>query len=772
MQSWMIGTVVGVFSVGWMPALTPLVYCAGSIVCALSLLWWRRGASSCFLFGLALGFGYGNGWGHSLLAARLPAVLDGQTLLLQGTITELPQWRQFSGGGQRQRFAFKLDSPACDEGMSDCLPAGSKILLSWYGDATLAVGQRWRWQAKLKRPWGLANPGSFNYQAWLAQHRFSATGSIKDQGRIQLEAERGVQLWHQRLRQYLARRLPAADTASHQVLRALTVGDRSAIGQANWRQLQAFGLNHLVVISGLHVGMVAAVGYYLGLCLGRCAGLLGIVRNSYQSAQCGAAALALAYSALAGFALPTLRALLMLACVQIFSFHLRRINLWQSLALALVLIAILDPLATHSAGFWLSFGAVALIAWLLSAWPHTRGVRRFLLLQAGLSLATGLAGSFWFGGGSWLAPLANLLAVPVVTVLVAPLCLLAAALTPLSMTAAQWCWAIAGWPVAGFFRLAEYVEQTGLSPWLQHQPGMWAVLLSLLAILLLLLPRGVPLRWLALPLLVPQFLPFHPRIAPDTLELTVFDVGQGLAALVRTEEFTLLYDTGAGDPAGPNMASSVILPWLRSRGLEQLELLVISHGDRDHASGVGTLAQHLAIQELWYGDSHFPLALPQESQQRCAAGRERRFGALKILQLHPGAAQQSSHSNDRSCVLLLDFAGYRVLLPGDISKAVEQDLLEQWGTDLAADLLLAPHHGSLSSSSSAFIRAVAPSVVVFSAGYQNRFQHPRPRVLARYRGSGVKDYETAQTGALTFVVKNGALQSINAYREQRRYYWH
>jgi competence protein ComEC len=765
----MIGTVAGVFTVGWMPVLTPLVYCAYGIACALSLLCWQRCAPSWFLFGLALGFCYGNAWGFSLLAARLPATLDGQSLVVQGTIIELPQRREFSGGGQRQRFAFELETPACGEDGGACLPAGSKILLSLYGDEQVQVGQRWRWQAKLKRPWGLANPGSFNYQAWLAQHRFSATGNIKAQGRIQLVDQRGPGLWHQHLRQYLSQRLPTADTASNQVLRALTVGDRSAVTQANWRQLQSFGLNHLVVISGLHVGMVAAVGFYLGLLLGRCGCLLGIASNSYTSAQLGAASMALAYSALAGFALPTMRALLMLACVQLFSLYRRQVNLWRSLHMALVFIAVLDPLATHSAGFWLSFGAVALIAWLLSAWPQLRGVRRFLLLQAGLSLATGLAGSFWFGGGSWLAPLANLLAVPVVTLLVAPLCLLGAALVPLSVTAAHWCWYIAGWPVAGFFAVAEAVEQFGVNPWLQHQPGPLAVLLSLLAILLLLLPRGMPLRWLALPLLLPQFLPHNPPIAPDSMEVTVFDVGQGLAVLVQTEDIALLYDTGAGDPAGPNMASSVILPWMRRHGLDELDLLVISHADRDHASGVGTLAQNLVIKELWYGDSRFPLALPQHP---CEAGREQRYGVLNILQLHPVAGQTTVHSNDRSCVLLLDFSGYRVMLPGDISKDIEHQLRERWGAVLAADLLLAPHHGSLSSSSTGFIRAVAPTVVVFSAGYQNRFQHPRPRVLARYRGSGIQDYETAESGALSFVVKDGILRSVSEYRQRRAYYWH
>ncbi|MCZ6829672.1 MAG: DNA internalization-related competence protein ComEC/Rec2 [Gammaproteobacteria bacterium] len=774
----MIGTVVGVFAVGWMPALTPLVYCACSIAGAVSLLCWQRSVSSWLLLGLALGFCYGNAWGYSLLARRLPAALEGQTVALQGAIIELPQWRRFSGGGQRQRFAFVLEEPACLDNTSACLAAGSKLLLSWYGPRMLEVGQRWRWQAKLKRPWGLANPGSFNYQAWLAQHRFSATGSVREHDLVQLADRPAWWLPHQRLRQYLSLQLPMATaTAADEVLRALTLGDRSAISASHWRQLQGFGLNHLVVISGLHVGMVAALGFYLGLFLGRIHCLLRVGADSYKTAQLAAAGMALGYSALAGFALPTQRALVMLACVQLISLYRRRLSLWRSLQVALLVIALLDPLATHNAGFWLSFGAVALIAWLLSTWPQLRGLQRFLLLQLGLSLATGLAGSFWFGGSSWLAPLANLLAVPVVTVLVAPLCLLGGVVAPLSHAVASWCWSVAAWPVTGFFALANAMEQSGLDLWIEHQPGPLAVLLSLLAILVLLLPRGMRLRWLALPLLLPQFLPDHPPPAAGVMELTVFDVGQGLAVLVRTRDMAMLYDTGAGDPAGPNMASSVILPYLRRRGIRELELLVISHGDRDHASGVATLVQNLAITELWYGDQPFPLdqlrnPVQSPSQKACRAGQERRYAALRILQLHPEPGQQYDQSNNRSCVLLLEFGGYRVLLPGDIGKFIELNLRARWRERLAADLLLAPHHGSLSSSSTPFIRVVDPDSVVFSAGYQNRFHHPQPRVLARYRGAGIQGYETAKTGALTFVIEAGVLRSVTEYRQQHAYYWH
>jgi competence protein ComEC len=779
----MIGTVAGVFAVGWMPILTPLNSCAGAFAAALLLLLlpraprWRHRAICFFISGLLAGFCYGNTWGAALLAKRLPEALNGQVLELRGAIVELPQFRRFSGGGQRQRFAFELDEPACLEGIDACLPGGARLLLSWYGRDVVSVGQRWQWLVRVKRPWGLANPGSFNYQAWLVERGFSATGSIRETGARQLAPAPAWRQPHQVLRQYLSRQLPRDSEAPSQVLRALTLGDRSALESRQWRQLQRYGLNHLVVISGLHVAMVSMAGFYLGLLLGRLLCLLRLGNDSYVMAHLTAATMALSYAALAGFALPTVRALVMLACVQLLSLCRRGLNLRRSLLAALLVIALVDPLATHNAGFWLSFGAVAIIACLVVSWPQLQGWRQFLLLQLGLSLATGLAASFWFGGGSWLSPLANLVAVPVVTALIAPLCLLGAALAWLSTEVAQWCWEAAGWPVAGFFHLADTLESRGLDPWIVHQPSLVAVLLALLAILVLLLPRGVGLRWLALPLLLPQFFPAYPRIAGDEMVVTVFDVGQGLSVLVQTAELAMLYDTGAGDPAGPNMAGSVILPYLRSLGVNRLELLVLSHGDRDHASGAQTLAANLRIDEIWYGEGPVALAAgAPPAQLPCRAGRERRFGRLVLLQLHPGdgASQGESKgaSNNRSCVLLLDHGGYRVLLPGDIGKEVERELRRLWPDRLTANLLLAPHHGSLSSSSNGFIRAVAPEQVVHSAGYLNHFHHPQPRVVQRYTVAGAQSYTTARSGALRFRVVDGSLHSVSEYRRERHFYWH
>jgi competence protein ComEC len=779
MQSWMIGTVAGAFLVGWMPVLTPLLLCAALLCGAAFLCVWRLSFVTLFLLGLSLGFLFANGWGKALLEARLPPGLNGRVVLLQGAIVDLPQSRSFSGGTQRQRFAFRLEQAVCDASGLNCIPPGARVLLSCYSCESLAPGQRWRWPVKLKRPWGLANPGSFNYQSWLAQHGISATGNIRLKGSERLADRPWHWQAHQQLRGWLSRKMQRQlpSEATGEVIRALTIGERGAISSRHWSQLQSFGLNHLVVISGLHVGMVALIGFIVGLFLGRVIALFRPAHDSYHSAHLFAFTLALAYSALAGFALPTVRALVMLACIQLCGLLHRRIKLPRSILTALLMIAMIDPLATHNAGFWMSFGAVGLIAWMLAAYPRLRGWRQFMLLQLALSVATGLVASFWFGGGSWLAPLANLIAVPMVTLFLAPLCLLAIILQPVSSAAAQGCWALVGLPISGFFSLASWLEDTGVQPWLQHQPGLLATVLAVVGILVLFMPRGLPLRWLVLLLFLPQCLPSHSPPANNTLEMTVFDVGQGLAVLARSQNFTMLYDTGGGDPAGPNMATAVILPYLRKLGIQDLDLLVVSHGDRDHAGGASSVARQVAIHELWYGDEPLQLSgLPYSPfspvQKPCRRGEVRQYGDVRVSQLHPAPLATPAKSNDRSCVTLLDFAGYRILLPGDIGKAVELELVEEFGDELAANLLLAPHHGSLSSSSSRFLHTVAAETAVFSAGYQNRFAHPRPSVLARYERAGTSTYTTANSGALMFIVEKGRLASLAAYRDQRRYYWH
>jgi len=541
------------------------------------------------------------------------------------------------------------------------------------------------------------------------------------------------------------------------VLLALSTGDRSAITPTQWQLFQRYGLNHLVVISGLHVGLLAGAGFLIG----------GLVSRRW--AHLGAASLALLYSALAGFALPTVRALVMLGSLQLLASAGRTIRASNCLGLALFAIALVDPLATHSAGFWLSFGAVALIFYFRAMQPGLRGWHLTLRLQLVLSLSMGLLASFWFGGAGWIAPLANLVAIPILGLWLAPWCLLGALLVPLSVPAAGLAWSLAAIPVRLLFDLDAILNGAGVELWVNYRPSLAAVLTFTLALLLLLAHRSLPLRWLGPVCLLLLLSLGRQRAPPDTLEAWVLDVGQGLSVVIQAAGRVLVYDTGGGDPAGANMAGYVLLPFLQSRGIGVVDLLVISHGDSDHASGVYSLHRQLSVDRTWYGEEPF-VDIPR--QRGCRGGMLQSFGALRIEVLHPTGDWASGPGNNRSCVLLVDYQGFRILLPGDIEVDAELELRRLRQDQLHANVLLVPHHGSRSSSSTAFIRAVAPELAVFSRGYRNRFGHPHARVTERYRLMGVATRDTARDGAVRIRARAGELLAVDGWRQVEHFYWH
>ena len=754
-----IGAVIGVLLTGWMPALPPLAWpllaLAGAIVSA-----WRWPRSPSFLIlGLCAGVLYGGVWGATLLAARLPPVLEGQTVAVEGRVLGPPQRRWLSRGGWRQSFAFQVGRLDCPEGREGCWPRPGKLLLSYYGDADMAAGQRWTLRVKLRKPWGLANPGSFNYQSWLARHRFSGTGYVREKGMELLSGPppgwRPDQQWRQAIDRVLRGHFDGDEALG--VLLALSNGDRSAMPSQQWARFQAHGLNHLVVISGLHVGMVAGLGFLLG-------GLF-----SRRSAHLWAVALALLYSAQAGFAMPTVRALVMLAAVQAVALGSRTLSPWRSLLLAALVIALLDPLAAHNAGFWLSFGAVAVIFYLYLHHPGLRGWRFLLVMQVTLSLLLGGLAGFWFGGFGLLSPLANILAVPLLTFWIAPLCLVASLAAVPAEGLARLCWELAAVPVRGFLALDAQLLEFGLDTWWQWQPSVLGLVSMFAAAALLLSHRAFPFRWMFALALMPLLLPRSLAPAPGELELTVLDVGQGLSIVARSREAAVVYDTGAGDPAGPNMATSVLLPYLRTRGVREVDLLVVSHGDNDHAAGVDSLLQSIPVAETWRGGL---AAGFRRGDRPCRRGLAFVKGDLRLTALSPEEPGQFGQSNNLSCVVLLEQGGFKALLPGDIESDMERALVLGKRGQLGAQLLVSPHHGSRTSSSGPFLRQVRPGLVVISRGYANRFSHPHPIVLRRYEALGTEVFDTAQHGAVTTSIQNGHIIAVKGWREQRRFYWH
>jgi competence protein ComEC len=299
--------------------------------------------------------------------------------------------------------------------------------------------------------------------------------------------------------------------------------------------------------------------------------------------------------------------------------------------------------------------------------------------------------------------------------------------------------------------------------------GPVAVFLGIIAVSLLLLPRCNALKPLALLLFVPMMLP--PDNASEELSLdttvTVLDVGQGTAVVIRSGDRALLYDTGGGDPDGLNAGVTAVLPFLRQLGITSLDTLIISHQDLDHSAGAAAVLEAMKVSRFRFGGERSAAT----GGRPCLAGEAWRWPGGQVFQFLSPAVEVPVRSNDSSCVLLLQVGGYRFLLPGDIEEERERALARYWGEQLRSDWLLAGHHGSGTSSSLTFLKRVQPEVVIFSSGYANRFGHPHPSVVERLRQRESRTHATAAEGALEFTIAPGQILRVEAHRQSARRYW-
>lgn len=733
----------------WIAALA-----GAAVPLSFSSIVWRRLPGLCLL-----GFCYA--WCHAVwaLEQRLPAVLEGRDLLIEGIIVSLPEQR-----GRYQQFALQPDTLLAG---GATVAAVGTLRLRWYGAApSLRGGERWRLRVRLKRPHGLMNPAGFDYETWLFQQAYAATGYVRNGGVNQRLAPAPAFSLHG-LRQKISDRIAGTLTghANHGVVTALAVGQRGALAPAQWDLLLATGTNHLLAISGLHIGLVAGLAFWV---VRRAWSWSARATNVYPAPKAAAwAALGAAafYALLAGFAIPTQRALIMVAVVMGAVVLGRPVQPSRLLALALTAVLVLDPRAVLAAGFWLSFGAVSVILYAACGRRRPLGAwRGAIYVQAWVAVGLLPMTLIWYGRVACFAALANALAVPWVSFVVVPLALLGAVL-----------------PGPGAYLL--YGADAALQPlwwwlrwvatlpggtWTQFTPPPWTWPAAVAGVVLLLAPRGWPGRWLGVVFLLPLFMVRPPAPPPGAAWVSVLDVGQGLAVVVRTRHHTLVYDTGPRYSARFDTGRAVVVPYLRQHGVAAVDRLVVSHGDNDHSGGAAGLLSAVQVGQVLSGA---PEALPAGVARHCIAGQGWQWDGVRFDILHPPATGGYT-GNDGSCVLRIAAGPHSLLLTGDIQRAGEQALLRRPGGLTPVTVLVAPHHGSLTSSSAAFVAATAPRYVVFATGYRNRFGHPRAAVVARYRRRGVGLFNTAADGAVEFRLGPLALARPQGWRHAARRYWH
>ncbi len=706
------------------------------------------------LWGL-LGFAYAALRAGLLLQPALPPALEGRDLVVQGQVAAMPGQR-----GAASRFLFDIERPAG-------LPR--RVRLAWYGShPPLLPGERWRLSVRLKRPHGLYNPGGFDYEGWLFRHAIRATGYVRaSPAARRLAPARGH--WSERWRAALARDQAAALGEAPQagLLRALAVGARDGVSRADWTVLRRTGTSHLLAISGLHIGLVVGLVFLLVRRLWGFAWRLPLWLPAPSAGALAGLAAGTAYAALAGFSVPTQRALVMTAVLLGALLAGRTVRPSRSFALALLAVLLYDPLAVLDAGFWLSFGAVALILFSGTGRPGAGGAwwrwgRIHLLLTLGL-LPLVLA---LFGQVSLVAPLANAAAVPWIGLAVLPADLLGTLLLPLWPGLGRILLHVAGTLLGALWWCLERLAALPWVSWQHAPPEGWGIAAAALGVILLLAPRGLPGRGCGALLLLPLLL--RPAAAPPVGEawFTLLDVGQGLAAAVRTRHHLLLYDTGPRYAGGLDAGHAVVVPFVRRLGLPAVDLLLVSHGDDDHAGGADAVLHELKVRRVL---SNVPW-LRRLGAQPCAAGRTWNWDGVHFAILHPpGAATPGD--NNASCVLRVAVGAASVLLPGDIEAPAEGALLRRLGSGLKSSLLVAPHHGSATSSTPAFVAAVEPLAVLFPVGYRNRFHFPRPTVVARYRAIGAATFDTAASGALQVRLGPAGIDGPHSWRRLHRRYW-
>lgn len=734
----------------WPPGLLALLL----TVALLGLLLWPRLRA---VSGLALGFAWAMMAAFWGMQARLPEALEGVDLIVEGRVQGLPEPR-----GNALRFAFKVER---GEGAARILD-GHRLRLSWYRNASVPEpGSQWRLMLRLKRPRGTLNPGGMDFERHALERGIVAIGHVRDGADTRaLGPGRGIDA----LRLHLSERMAAAINApSARFVQALGVGDTRALDGADWHVLRATGIAHLIAISGLHVGMVAGLGALLMRLVYRLRPGFGL-RLPLPQAAAGAALLwALGYTALAGFALPTVRTLLMIAAALLAVLLRRGFDPLQSFALALIAVLVFDPLAVLDAGFWLSFLGVA---WLLWCLPRTQAQpwwRSLVSAQGVMTLGLLPLTVWFFGQASVAGPVCNLVAVPWVSFIVVPLALIGTALEVLMPGAGSWPLHASAWLMQLLWNGLEPLSHLhGALVWLP-EPTSTAFMLALLGAFWLLLPRAVPGKMLALLLFVPLLWPNQPSRPEGTLDLSLLDVGQGLSVLLRSARHAVLIDAGAAFPGGLDMGEAAVVPALRALGVQRLDMLLISHADNDHAGGAQAVRRALAPARTLVSRS-----TPEADEEACLAGFDWRFDGLRLRVLHP-PLHMPYLRNESSCVVRVETGqgAALALLPGDIGALIEQRLLREQPGALPAPVLLAPHHGSRTSSSEAFIEAVAPQQVLIAAGYRNRFQLPRPDILARYHARDIPSLNTADVGAIHIRISAQGIESIQTERQRRPRLW-
>ncbi len=669
------------------------------------------------------------------LSERLPRALENEDLIVVGAVHDLP--RVLDDG---THFEFVVDNAIHD---GEPIPFHGLIRLGWYDtDREIHACEHWRLRVRLKRPRGTINPGGFDAERYALERGIVAVGSVResDDDKSLSRDAFCVDGFRARIGDTIVAAL--GDGTSADLLRALAFGDQRAMSEDEWSIARATGIPHLIAISGLHIALFASFGVGLMRLFWKIAPRLTLRWPAPLLEASASLLFAIAYAIVAGFGLPTRRALIMIGALLIANLSRRARAPVHALALAVIVLLVVDPLCVLSSGFWLSFVGVGWLMFCLhDSTARKHGWKNLMRSQGVASLGLLPLGIWFFGQSSLIGPFANLIAVPLICFFVLPVGVFAALIA-------------IGLPAIGFpllvlvghvldalwFALEKFSQMPG-ALWYFPEPGIVALAFAMVGAFWLLQPRGVPARGVGAVLMLPLLIPTQSHWRDGAFDAYMLDVGQGLAIVVRTERHTLIYDTGPRYQSGFDLGDAVVVPALRALGIEHPDRMIISHGDSDHAGGAASVDSAFPHMVIESGEPE-RLKIPAS---QCLAGEQWTWDGVTFRIVSP-TPPLDKIGNDRCCVLDIRTGDSELVLPGDITSSIEGAVASSIEPAAAHTVLQSPHHGSKTSSSDAFLDALHPMLAIFSSGYLNHFHHPNPDIVARYDAHGIDMLNTSETG--------------------------
>lgn len=715
-----------------------------------------------FLTIFLLGLSWATWNAKANLGWTLPNSLENKPVLAKGYVVSIPEKVD-----QKIKFYFKLTQ------LAD-MPTQAKIQLTWHHCAeSIYVGEHKQLLIKLKRPHSILNPGGFDQEKFYFKEKIRAIGYVLKSPQNQSLTGYSFFQIPDFFRQWLYEKMALMVSPNNfmGIVIALCLGIKNYITPEQWSIFQATGTSHLVAISGLHIGLAAGFFYFFTQQIWKRFVYLTHLLPVQQAGATSGLVGGFFYSALAGFSIPTQRALIMISILMLAVLYRRNVGAWHGFALTVFFSLLIDPLASLSESFWLSFGAVFFIfytnanriSFSKNLWD------RISKIQWAVTLGLFPITLLFFQQTSLVTLPANFIAIPWFSFIVIPLALLGMILTPVSEVAAQWILLFSNQLIEWIFIPVHYLSQLSFSQWHVSLQNHWLFGFILSGIFLLLAPKGIPAKWLGILTFIPLYFFPQPLASEKKVIFTLLDVGQGLSAIIRTQNHTLVFDTGARFSDRFDMGKAVILPYLRHEGIQMIDTLIVSHKDNDHMGGAHTILKHFPVRQIL---TSTPEYFPAKSAEFCYRGQHWIWDGVEFEILYP-LWGKPYEGNNSSCTLRIKTGKHAILITGDLEKKGEAELLKLERNRLASTLLIAGHHGSRTSSTWPFISQVKPQYALFSAGYLNPYKFPHPLIVHRYKLQGSLRENTADSGGLYFEIdpQHGVIKKIR-YREMLKKYWH